>query len=118
MPEPAVIYNSQRPEPAARFRSAAALVLRERGRRDRFFRFGVGLVVVVGAAALLAPWLAPHDPLVGDLQSAYLLEPGGRYPLGTDPQGRWTSSPSRSRSRSVCSSAWWRGITSDGSTPR
>jgi ABC-type dipeptide/oligopeptide/nickel transport system permease subunit len=37
---------------------------------------------------LLAPWLAPFDPRIGDLRNAYLLEPGGRDLLGTDTQGR------------------------------
>ena len=39
-------------------------------------------------AAVLAPWLAPFDPLKGDLRNAYLLGPGGRFLLGTDTQGR------------------------------
>jgi len=43
--------------------------------------------LVVGAAAF-APWLAPYDPFMGDLQNAYLVEPGGRFGLGTDTQGR------------------------------
>src|SRR5690606_35361859 len=46
------------------------------------------LVAAVVAAAVLAPWIAPHDPLRGDLTGAYLLDPGGRYVLGTDTQGR------------------------------
>jgi ABC-type dipeptide/oligopeptide/nickel transport system permease subunit len=37
---------------------------------------------------VLAPWLAPFDPVRGDLRTAYLLGPGGRFPLGTDSQGR------------------------------
>jgi len=45
----------------------------------------VALVVLAG---LLAPWLAPFDPITGDLRTAYLLGPGGRYLLGTDAQGR------------------------------
>lgn len=63
-------------------------VLWDRLRRDRFFQLGVGLVVLVSLAGLLAPWLAPFDPLAGDLRNAYLLGPGGRYLLGTDSQGR------------------------------
>jgi ABC-type dipeptide/oligopeptide/nickel transport system permease subunit len=63
-------------------------VLRERLRRDRFFRFGLALVGLVVVAAALAPWLAPFDPLKGDLRNAYLLDPGGRFLLGTDTQGR------------------------------
>jgi ABC-type dipeptide/oligopeptide/nickel transport system permease subunit len=46
------------------------------------------LVGGVVLAALLAPWLAPFDPLTGDLRNAYLFEPAGRYLLGTDTQGR------------------------------
>ena len=62
--------------------------LGERLRRDRFFQLGLVLVAAVVAAALLAPWLAPFDPLAGDLRNAYLLGPGGRFLLGTDTQGR------------------------------
>ncbi|MBA3894651.1 MAG: ABC transporter permease [Gemmatimonadales bacterium] len=63
-------------------------VLLTRFRRDRFFQLGLFLVGGVVLAALLAPWLAPFDPVTGDLRNAYLLEPGGRYLLGTDTQGR------------------------------
>ncbi|HTC24795.1 MAG TPA: ABC transporter permease [Gemmatimonadales bacterium] len=63
-------------------------VIGSRWRTDAFFRLGVVLVALVVAAAAFAPWLAPHDPRVGDLQNAYLLRPGGRYLLGTDTQGR------------------------------
>ena len=56
--------------------------------RDRFFQLGLVLVAVVVLAALLAPWLAPHDPYTGDLASAYLTSPDGTYLLGTDTQGR------------------------------
>lgn len=57
-------------------------------RRDRLFQLGAALVAVVVVAAILAPWIAPHDPLVGDLKDAYLTPPGGKYLLGTDSQGR------------------------------
>jgi ABC-type dipeptide/oligopeptide/nickel transport system permease subunit len=43
---------------------------------------------LVVSAAVLAPWIAPFDPLRGDLRNAYLLGPGGRFLLGTDTQGR------------------------------
>jgi ABC-type dipeptide/oligopeptide/nickel transport system permease subunit len=59
-----------------------------RWHRDRFFQCGVVLVGAVVLSALLAPWLAPHDPLTGDLRHAYLLPPNGTYLLGTDSQGR------------------------------
>ena len=63
-------------------------VLGARFRRDPWFQAGVGLVALVVLAALLAPWLAPFDPITGDLRNAYLLGPGGRHLLGTDAQGR------------------------------
>lgn len=62
--------------------------LLRRLRRDGMFQLGAFLVVTVVLAALLAPWIAPYDPLRGDLTGAYLLDPGGRYVLGTDTQGR------------------------------
>jgi len=66
----------------------ASGVLGERLRRDRFFQLGLVLVGLVVSAAVLAPWLAPFDPLRGDLRNAYLVGPGGRFLLGTDTQGR------------------------------
>jgi len=63
-------------------------VLRDRFRRDHFFQLGVFFVAVVVAAAVFAPWLAPHNPITGDLRNAYLVEPGSRFLLGTDTQGR------------------------------
>jgi ABC-type dipeptide/oligopeptide/nickel transport system permease subunit len=62
--------------------------LATRFRGDRLLQFGVCLVGVVALAALLAPWLAPYDPIVGDPQQAYLRSPDASYWLGTDSQGR------------------------------
>ena len=45
-------------------------------------------MAAVVVAAVLAPWLAPHDPLAGDLRNADLLSPGKEFLLGTDTQGR------------------------------
>jgi ABC-type dipeptide/oligopeptide/nickel transport system permease subunit len=63
-------------------------VLGERLRRDRFFQLGLFFVSVVVIAAVFAPWLAPQNPITGDLKNAYLVEPGSRFLLGTDTQGR------------------------------
>jgi ABC-type dipeptide/oligopeptide/nickel transport system permease subunit len=52
------------------------------------FQLGLALVVIMVLAALVAPVLAPHDPLRGNLRDAYLKPPGGPFPLGTDSQGR------------------------------
>jgi len=89
MPDSAVIpvgEMMEAPPRAAEGRAWAAL--RARWRRDPFFRLGVGLVTLLLLAAALAPWLAPYDPLRGDLQGAYLVHPGRRFLLGTDTQGR------------------------------
>lgn len=49
----------------------------------------LGLAIFLGlvVCAILAPWIATHDPLSGDLASR-LRPPGGEYWLGTDQQGR------------------------------
>lgn len=44
----------------------------------------LGLILSV---AILAPWLAPHDPAEVDLEKK-LLDPSLKYPLGTDHLGR------------------------------
>lgn len=63
-------------------------LLLSRFRRDRLFQLGLVLIAIVVISAILAPLLAPHDPLRGDLRGAYLRPPGGTYLLGTDTQGR------------------------------
>ncbi|MEP7325170.1 MAG: ABC transporter permease [Gemmatimonadota bacterium] len=57
-------------------------------RRDRLFQLGFGLVALVVVAAILAPVVAPYNPLVGNLKDAYLTPPGIHHLLGTDSQGR------------------------------
>ncbi|GAA3728391.1 peptide/nickel transport system permease protein [Spinactinospora alkalitolerans] len=48
----------------------------------------VGVLVVMGAAAVFAPWLAPQDPIATDT-TAVSLPPGSPgHPLGTDDLGR------------------------------
>jgi peptide/nickel transport system permease protein len=54
---------------------------------------GLTIIIVVGIIALLAPWLAPHDPNEQALISILLPPawmPGGEadFPLGTDSLGR------------------------------
>jgi peptide/nickel transport system permease protein len=62
----------------------ALRALRERLQREHFFQVGVVPVLCVVLAATLAPWLAPFDPLTGDLRNGY-PRPGGRFLLGTTP---------------------------------
>lgn len=48
---------------------------------------GLGLFVFVALMALLAPWIAPHDPIEQDILSK-LQGPSGTYWFGTDYFGR------------------------------
>jgi peptide/nickel transport system permease protein len=48
---------------------------------------GAVLCVLVVLGAVLAPWIAPHDPLEQNIIDR-LQQPGGDYPLGTDDYGR------------------------------
>jgi peptide/nickel transport system permease protein len=58
------------------------------------FVIGAGLLLFILAMALLAPWLAPHDPYVQDLANRSVppfwnADKGScLHPLGTDPLGR------------------------------
>jgi peptide/nickel transport system permease protein len=45
------------------------------------------LITVFVLAALLAPWIAPHDPLE-QFRRDILAEPSAQFPLGTDDLGR------------------------------
>lgn len=55
--------------------------------RNRLSWVGIGLLLIIVLAAVLAPWLAPHDPLQQNI--AYRLEPpSAEFWLGTDSYGR------------------------------
>jgi ABC-type dipeptide/oligopeptide/nickel transport system permease subunit len=58
-----------------------------RARRLRNLTIGAILIGGLIAAAALAPWIAPHDPVRGELDD-YLQAPSGRYWFGTDTFGR------------------------------
>jgi peptide/nickel transport system permease protein len=62
------------------------------GGRDWLLWTGAALVALFVVAALLAPWLAPHDPLRqfanGLTELGTPRPPGGPFPLGTDDYGR------------------------------
>ncbi|MFJ7125526.1 ABC transporter permease [Streptomyces sp. NPDC098101] len=64
---------------------------RIRATRSPLYLTCLGLVVLVTAAALLAPWAAPHDPNAVDLGDA-LAGPSAEHPLGMDAAGRDTLS--------------------------
>jgi len=62
--------------------------------KHKTFVIGAGLLLLILAMALLAPWLAPHDPYVQDLANRSVppfwnADKGSwLHPLGTDPLGR------------------------------
>lgn len=69
----------------------------KRALRTRQIQFGLVVMVILGVVAVLAPWLAPHDPYKwgpdqSDLPPAWVQNAfqSGRadYPLGTDQYGR------------------------------
>ncbi|AZB62771.1 ABC transporter permease [Cereibacter sphaeroides] len=58
-------------------------------RANRLAMVGLGLVLALIAVAILAPWIAPHDPIVGgDLRTERLLPPSWAHPMGTDDLAR------------------------------
>ena len=63
----------------------------------RFFRrwpvIPILILMMLVVAAIFAPWLAPHDPIAGDLAKRNIVpmwyaKGSPEYILGTDPQGR------------------------------
>ena len=56
-------------------------------RHHKMASFGAGIVVLMVLSALLAPWLAPHDPLEQDVLMR-LAPPSADFPLGNDSFGR------------------------------
>jgi peptide/nickel transport system permease protein len=69
--------------PAARFSAR----LRRAILRNRMSAFGVVVFAVIVAAAILAPWLAPQDPLAQNIVNR-LKPPSAEHWLGTDYFGR------------------------------
>ena len=53
----------------------------------RLALLGLGVILLFVGLALLAPWLAPNDPIRQSLPDA-LQGPSRRFPLGTDEFGR------------------------------
>ncbi|WLP91648.1 ABC transporter permease [Gordonia sp. NB41Y] len=49
---------------------------------------GVVILFLVAVVSLLAPWVAPYDPIVADAANRYLPPGTGGHLLGTDEQGR------------------------------
>jgi peptide/nickel transport system permease protein len=61
--------------------------------RNPAFAFGAGILLLIVLAAVLAPWLAPHDPYTQNLNNRTVppiwdAKGTWEHPLGTDPLGR------------------------------
>lgn len=56
-------------------------------RRDGFAQICLAIVILVMAAGIFAPWLAPHDPIETAIRMKYQGS-SFSYPLGTDNLGR------------------------------
>ncbi len=56
-------------------------------RRNPLGRWGLAMTLLLVAAAIFAPWIAPHGPTAQDLP-ARLLAPSRHHPFGTDELGR------------------------------
>ncbi len=56
-------------------------------RRNPLGRWGLAMTLLLVAAAIFAPWIAPHGPTAQDLP-ARLLAPSWHHPFGTDELGR------------------------------
>jgi peptide/nickel transport system permease protein len=70
------------PEPAPARRSALAAM-----RRDPMGMLGMGLVAAFLLMAVLAPWLAPYDPVALDVKAKF-QPPSAAHWAGTDQLGR------------------------------
>ncbi|NMA68333.1 MAG: nickel ABC transporter permease subunit NikC, partial [Desulfitobacterium sp.] len=64
-------------------------MLKIQSRDPVYLRFGIflALVILICTLSLLAPFLAPNDPYLVNLEIA-LESPSGEYPFGTDQLGR------------------------------
>ena len=63
------------------------IVILRRAARVRFAPFGAAVMLIAVLVALLAPWLAPHNPLKQNLGNT-LARPSRAHLLGTDNVGR------------------------------
>lgn len=88
-PEPPAVQHTEPAPPGVRdgLRRAGRSLL-----RDVPALISVAVLVLLVLAALLAPLLAPHDPMrtyaEGLSARGAPVPPGGGFPLGTDPNGR------------------------------
>jgi peptide/nickel transport system permease protein len=80
---------SDRPQSRMQARLGRAYMTWQRFRANRLAVLGLVIIILLVLVAIFADFLAPHNPVIGDLAGARLLPPGSDgYLLGTDDQGR------------------------------
>ncbi|WP_439651778.1 ABC transporter permease [Microvirga puerhi] len=82
-PRPAPVAVEEASRPAS---SRIRQILKQM-RKSKFALPGGAIVLIFIILAILAPWIAPHDPYANDLM-AMLLPPSAEHPFGTDELGR------------------------------
>jgi len=63
-------------------------IARRHFRKNRLAVAGLWTVVLLYLVAILAPFLAPYDPIAQNIATGAFLSPSGAHPLGTDRFGR------------------------------
>ncbi|MFW0788665.1 ABC transporter permease [Gordonia sp. CPCC 205333] len=84
------ILTSSRGDELHRLRGSRQRRGRTNGRVQIFI--GFALLAVLALVCVLAPWIAPYDPISGDAAQKYLSPGSPGHLLGTDDQGRDTLS--------------------------
>jgi peptide/nickel transport system permease protein len=80
---------AERPQSRLQARLGQAYMSALRFASNRLALAGLAILLALIIIAALAPWLAPHSPVAGDLAHSRLKPPGTPgYLLGTDEQGR------------------------------
>ncbi len=79
---------SERPASRMQARLGRAYVAWRRFSANHLALLGLTIILALIVVAVLAPFLAPYSPFIGDLRAARLLPPGPEHWFGTDDLGR------------------------------
>src|SRR5688572_27813725 len=80
-PLPATVDGASSPAPSRRRQILKQMT------KSKFALPGGAIVLLFIVLAILAPWIAPHDPYANDLM-AMLMPPSWEHPFGRDELGR------------------------------
>jgi peptide/nickel transport system permease protein len=85
---PGVVMAGAPPSPVDLVPMSYWRTVRWRLMRDRATLVAAGVLLLIVLSAVLAPWLAPYDPLAGSIRLRLAPVGAAGHPLGTDEQGR------------------------------